>query len=191
MSRIALVAVLAAAAATAVAVSCSKSAGNQEAAQQPSTRVEVPGADRGVPEIKGGPEGAPAKGGNDDAFRLTPEEGTLAIQVPGDAKAGQETIATVVVTPGPKYKINFEYPTKLTLQSPTGVTLAKAEFKAGGHDKEKGDAEAFEEKQLKFAVKLVPSSGNHTISGSFKFAVCDKDQCLAKKETIAIQVAAK
>jgi hypothetical protein len=190
MSRIALVAVLAAAAATAVAVSCSKSAGNQEATQQPSTRVEVPGADRGVPEIKGGP-GTPAKGGNDDAFRLKPEEGNLAIQVAGDAKAGQETVATVVVTPGPNYKINFEYPIKLSLESPTGVTLAKAEFKAGGHDKSKGDAEAFEEKQLKFAVKMTPSSGNFTINGTFKFAVCDKDQCLAKKEPIAIQVAAK
>jgi hypothetical protein len=39
---------------------------------------------------------------------------------------------------------------------------------------------------------MTPSaSGNYTISGKFKFAVCDHDQCLAKQETIAIAVAAK
>jgi len=182
MSRIALAATLVAAV---TAVNCSKSAKNQEPAPLPVTKVEVPGAKGGAPETA-----QPAS--NDDSMRLKPDEGQLAIQLAGDVKAGQETIANVVVTPGPNYKINFEYPTKLTLVSPTGVTLAKAEMKAGGPEKLKGDAEAFEEKQLKFAVKLVPAqSGSYTISGSFKFAVCDKDQCLAKREPIAIQVAAK
>jgi hypothetical protein len=98
----------------------------------------------------------------------------------------------VIVTPTQKYKINFEFSTKLTLQPPADVTLAKAELKAGGQAKVQGDAEKFEEKQLAFAVKLTPAkTGTHTINGTFKFAVCDKDQCLAKREAIAIQVAAK
>ena len=43
-----------------------------------------------------------------------------------------------------------------------------------------------------FAVKLTPAaSGSYTINGTFKFAVCDHDQCLAKKETDRDQVAAK
>jgi len=96
------------------------------------------------------------------------------------------------VTPGRGYHVNTEYPIKLTLTQPDGLALAKATFVAGGHDNGKGDADALDEKQLAFAVKLTPAaSGSYTINGSFKFAVCDKDQCLAKKETIAIAVAAK
>jgi hypothetical protein len=177
MSRIALGAAIAA---IAVAASCSKSAKNQEPAPLPSNVVPA------APEAKGAP------GTTDQAFRLKPEEGQLAIEVAGEIKAGVETVANVVVTPGPNYKINFEYPTKLKLDALDGVTIAKPEQRAGGQSKDKGDAEAFEEKKLAFAVKLVPAaSGSYTINGSFKFAVCDKDQCLAKKEPIAIQVAAK
>ncbi|MEJ7602421.1 MAG: hypothetical protein WKG01_31305 [Kofleriaceae bacterium] len=180
---------------------CSKSATNQEGGtRQPATdgekgtmakplgTVAVPGGE----PIAGAPmtEGAQAKAG-DDLFRLKPDEGTLTIEVP-DAKAGAEVTAKVIVTPGAKYKVNVEFPTKLTLESTTGVTFAKAEMKAGGASKAKGDADQFDEKQLTFAVKLTPSqTGSYTINGSFKFAVCDKDQCLAKKEPIAIQVAAK
>jgi hypothetical protein len=96
------------------------------------------------------------------------------------------------VTPGKGYHVNTEYPVKLTLTSPAGVTLAKAEFLAGGSAKGKGDADVLDENQLAIAVKLTAAqSGSYTINGNFKFAVCDKDQCLAKKETIAIAVAAK
>ena len=104
---------------------------------------------------------------------------------------GWAVTATVRVTPSGAYHINKEFPTKLTLETPAGVTLAKALLTAGGQDQAKGDAEAFDEKQLAFNVKLTPSSGTHTIKGTFKFAVCDKDTCLAKKEQISIVVAAK
>ena len=144
-----------------------------------------------APMAGGGKEAAPAKPA-DDRFRLRPEEGKLAIEPPGEAKAGSEAVARITVTPGTGYHVNTEYPIKLTLTPPSGVTLAKDRFIAGGHDKAKGDADALDEKQLAFAVKLTPAaSGSYTINGNFKFAVCDKDQCLAKQETIAIAVAAK
>jgi hypothetical protein len=175
--------------------SCSKSAGGKEApnaapsAGAPET-VAVPGAG-GAGGAGGAAEGAkPTQ--NDQAFKLKPEEGQLSIEVPADVVAGKETIARVIVTPTAKYKINAEFSTKLTLQPPPEVTLAKAELTAGGEAKSQGDAEKFEEKKLAFAVKLTPTkSGTHTINGMFKFAVCDKDACLAKREPIAIQLAAK
>ena len=188
MSRIVLASVLAAAAALAAlagAVGCSKSAGNKDSPPVTNTAgpetIAVPGAAKGAP---------PA--GSEDVYKLKPEEGQLSIEVPSDAVAGKETTARVIVTPTTKFKINFDFPTKLTLEAPADITLAKAELKAGGQAKSQGDAEKFEEKQLAFAVKLTPTkSGTHTIKGTFKFAVCDKDQCLARKEPIAIQVAAK
>jgi hypothetical protein len=134
------------------------------------------------------PTPAPA----DDRTRLRPEEGKLAIEPPADAKAGAEAVAKITVIPGAGYHVNTEFPTKLTLTSPQGVVLAKAQLVAGGHDKAKGDADTLDEKQLAFAVKLTPAaSGSYTINGDFKFAVCDASQCLPKRETIAIAVAAK
>jgi len=178
-----------------VAAACSKSADKVSSPPPPASggqdviAVPQPGQGPGMGRAPEPPAGA-AK--DDDRFKLRPEEGKLAIEVPADAKAGSESVAKITVTPGTGYHVNTEYPVKLTLTSPTGVTLAKAEYLAGGHDKGKGDADVFDEKQLAIAVKLTPAaSGSYTINGNFKFAVCDKDQCLAKKETIAIAVAAK
>jgi hypothetical protein len=180
---------------------CSKSAGPQN---QDNTagggdvgngeRIAVPGgaAPEGAPKgMGGGGEMTAQTTGGEDAFKLKPDEGRLQIEVPADAKAGAEVIAKVVVIPSDKYKVNKEFPTMLSLTPPAGVTLAKSEMKAGGADESKGDADALDDKQLVFSVKLTPQAGNHTIGGTFKFAVCDKDTCLAKKEQISIAVAAK
>jgi len=182
-----------------VTAACSKSAGNQDKVSAPPPPasgspdvIAVPQA--GGPSMGGkAPEGAPKPAAaDDDRFKLKAEEGKLAIEAPTDAKAGSEAVAKIRVTPGSGYHVNTEYPIKLTLTSPAGVTLAKAEYVAGGHDKGKGDLDALDDNQLALSVKLTPaSSGSYTINGNFKFAVCDKDQCLAKKETIAIVVAAK
>lgn len=190
MSRLAVAAAVLASAAAAAA--CSKSEGKSQPAP-PSTNTPVvpPGVGPVAGEAAQKKPAAPAPA-NDSMFRLKPDEGTLTIEVPADAKAGAETTAKVIVTPTSSYKINFEYPTKLTLAATPNVTIPKPELKAGGPSQAKGDAEKFEEKQLVFAVKLTPTApGSHTVTGAFKFAVCDLDQCLNKRETIAIQVAAK
>lgn len=143
----------------------------------------------GRPAEAAKPTAPPA--GDDDRFKLKPNEGKLVVEAPASAKAGAEAVAKITVTPGAGYHVNTEYPIKLTLTPPAGVTLAKDKFVAGGHDKAKGDADELDEKQLAIAVKLTPAaSGSYTINGNFKFAVCDRDQCLAKQETIAIAVAA-
>jgi hypothetical protein len=179
-----------------VTAACSKSAGNQDKVSSP------PPASGAGADVIAVPQGGPSMGhkdappaqppASDDRSKLQPAEGKLAIEVPADAKAGTETTAKVTVTPGTGYHVNTEYPVKLALAATQGVALAKAELTAGGHDKAKGDADTFDEKQLVFAVKLTPSAtGSYTINGNFKFAVCDASQCLPKRETIAITVAAK
>ncbi len=181
-----------------VLLGCSKSAGTKEKPDDTLSsgggdKVAVPGA-KGGPAIGGAGEVATAGGADDKRFHLQPEEGAMSIEAPAGAKAGTETIAKIVITPTSAYKVNTEFPTKLTLETADGVTIAKAELKAGGQDKAKGDAEVFEESKLVFGVKLTPAkSGSYTINGTFKFAVCDKagSTCLAKKEPVAIQVAAQ
>ena len=156
-------------------------------------KVMVPGGDVPPPKMGvGGGETATGAPGGADSQKLAPDEGKLAIDAPADAKAGAEATAKITVTPGTGYHVNTEFPTKLTLTAPDGVTLAKTELKMGGPSKDKGDADVFEEQQLLLGVKLTAAkSGSYTINGTFKFAVCDKDSCRPKKETIAIQVAAK
>ena len=184
------------------AAACSKSAGNQDKVAAPPPTggqdvIAVPqaGGTTGTPKMgqpAGGTPDKPAAAVDDDRFKLRREEGTLAVVAPSDVKAGSEAVAKITVTPGKGYKVNTEYPIKLKLTSTDGVALAKTDFAAGGHDKAKGDADALDEKGLELSVKMTPSaSGNYTISGKFKFAVCDHDQCLAKQENIAIAVAAK
>jgi hypothetical protein len=189
-----------------VVAACSKSAGNQDkvSSPPPSGAADVAAAPPAgsaptmgkapatPPTAPTAPSAPSAPSGDDDRLKLKPEEGTLAIVPPADARPGAEVVAKVTVTPGKGYHVNTEYPIKLTLLPADGVKLAKTDFTAGGHDKVKGDADALDEQGLAFAVKLTPAaSGSYTINGKFKFAVCDRDQCLPKKETIAITVAAK
>jgi hypothetical protein len=178
---------------------CSKSAGNQDkvSSPPPPTGGDVIAVPKGPPPNMPGATAQPALPAaspvaDEDRMKLKPEEGTLAVIVPADAKAGAEAVARITVTPGKGYHVNTEYPTKLQLTPPSGVALPKAEFTAGGHDKAKGDAAELAEQGLVFAVKMTPSaSGSYTINGKFKFAVCDASQCLPKKEAISIIVAAK
>lgn len=173
-------------------VGCAKSAPKDNGSgDQPKDVVKVPGTDVAPPAM-GKTVGSGAESAGVDPQKLGADEGKLAIESPADAKAGTETIAKIKVTPAAGYHVNTEFPTKLTLTAPEGVTLAKSELKAGGMDKGKGDADVFEEQSLELGIKLTAAkSGSYTINGTFKFAVCDKDSCRPKKETIAIQVAAK
>lgn len=152
---------------------------------------EMGGPRGGEGGITAPPGSTPTAGDASNPQRLQAKEGTLAINVPADAKAGTEVTATILVTPGAGYHINKEFPTKITMAKLPGVTFAKEQLTAGGADSSKGDADTMEESKLAFSVKMTPTAGTHTVTGTFKFAVCDKDSCLPKKESISIQVAAK
>jgi hypothetical protein len=119
------------------------------------------------------PSTGAADGANDTSFKL-------ATQQAAPAAAGADTIARLVVDPGSGYKMNLEFPTKLTLEPPVGVTLAKTVL-------EPADAESFSEKGLVFAVKMsAPSAGEYTIPATLKFAVCTEATCDPKKQKVAL-----
>jgi hypothetical protein len=139
--------------------------------------------------------GATATGGgsgsafvDDPKFHLKPDEGTLEVGK-AEGKAGSETVAAIKLTPSTGYHISTDFPIKLTLETPDGVKLAKTELTAGKG--EKGDADAFSEQALAFAVKATADkAGSYEVKGVFKFGVCDKESCHPKKQPITIQVAA-
>lgn len=163
---------------------CGKSAGNQEKASAPPAAPAQ--ADKGAPA----PTAQAGCGSADDPkFFLKPDEGTLTIDKV-DGTAGTESSAGVKVAPGTGYHMSTDFPIKLCLEAPEGVTLAKHEFNAGKG--EKGDADAFGEQALAFAVKATPQkAGSYAIKGVLKFGVCDKESCHPKKQPVTITVAAK
>lgn len=117
-------------------------------------------------------------GPGDDRFavRITP---------PADAAVGREGVVTVAAVPQGPWHINLDFPTKLALSAPEGVTLPKPELA-------KADAAKLDEKSAEFAVKFTPTSaGDKTFTGEFKFAVCQDEACSPVTQKVDFKVAVK
>jgi hypothetical protein len=129
-------------------------------------------ADRAFAE---GSEGAPASKG----VRIDGEGYTLSVDVPAEVASGAEGAVRVTVQPKSGWKLNQEFPTKLTVVAPSGVTLKKAKLR-------KGDAAHFSEKKGAFEVKFTATEvGDKDFRAKFKFAVCTDKSCDPKTEKLA------
>lgn len=117
-------------------------------------------------------------GPGDDRF-------ALRITPPADAAVGREGVVTVAAVPQGPWHINLDFPTKLALSAPEGVTLPKPELA-------KADAAKLDEKSAEFAVKFTPTSaGDKTFTGEFKFAVCQDEACSPVTQKVDFKVAVK
>lgn len=186
-----------------------KSSGDPQksAASGTEEKIEVPTTAGGVPGAKGGTDGSAAVTGapedpnklsdatkqraHNPAFNLKPEEGTLTI-AKAEATAGTSATAEIKLAPATGYHVATDYPIKLWLEPPTGVTVEKTFLSAGGRSKAQGDAATLSEQGLAFAVKATPAAaGAFEITGVLSFGICEKDSCHPKTQPITIQVAAK
>jgi hypothetical protein len=151
------------------------------AAPEPLNEAPIAAPGERIPTVgEIGLKGAPAESGKtkDTSFQV-------ALTVPPDGASGSVMVANVKVTPGEGYKVNEEFPTKLTLEPLDGVSTAKPVLL-------KADASAFDKHQLAFDVKLTPTrAGNYTVRGTLAFAVCTEATCDPKSEKIAINLVAK
>lgn len=99
----------------------------------------------------------------------------VAVKVPDKVASGARGTVRVSVTPKPGWKLNEDFPTKLSVTAPSGVTLEKAKLR-------KGDAAHFSKKKGEFDVAFTASSaGDKTFGATFKFAVCTDSSCDPKK----------
>lgn len=149
-------------------------AGKTAAAEKPADKAADPAktAAAGDSKVK------VVDGPGDDRF-------VLKITPPADAAVGREGVVTIAAVPQGPWHINLDFPTKLALAAPDGVTLAKA-------DLAKGDAAKLDDKSAEFAVKFTPSSaGDKSFTGEFKFAVCQDEACSPVTEKLAFKVAVK
>ena len=99
-------------------------------------------------------------------------------------KAGEKATATVTVTAKGDYHVNLDYPHKLILTAPDGVTVEKVKLVAS-------DAKVSKE-QLQFSVVATSAAaGSKTIDAELKSAVCTEDTCEPFSQKITIQVESK
>ena len=127
------------------------------------------------------PEGAAASRGDgtvgDASYSLT-------VNAPASLAQGEEGVVKVTVTPKPGWKMNKEFPTKIVVTPPDGVTLTSNPTQAAA------DAETFDEHNATFAIKFQAASpGDKQFKASFKFAVCTDATCDPKKQDLTWAVA--
>jgi hypothetical protein len=180
------------------AYSCGKSASSQDKDTGPTAggapeTVQFAGEGKGDPKFpgsKGPTTGAPGGAVSGGGSTLHADEGTLTIDK-AEGKVGSELTSNLTITPTSDFHVNVDFPTKITLEAPDGVKLMKTELTAGGSAKAQGDASAFSEKSMAFAIKATADKpGSYEIKGKIKFAVCKVDQCFPKNQPITITVAA-
>ncbi|WP_434424782.1 hypothetical protein [Nannocystis pusilla] len=99
-------------------------------------------------------------------------------------KVNVKAVATVKVTAKGDYRIDKNYPTRLTLTEPDGVTLDR--------DKLTIKDAKLTEKVVKFEVGLTAvSTGKKMITGELRGAVCTKNDCIPFNEKLSIDIDAK
>jgi hypothetical protein len=135
--------------------------------------------------------GATAKGGTPEGAIPTdngakPADGAeFQLDVVPQPAVGLEQTFSVHVMPGKGYHMNKDYPTKLTLELPAGVSSPKPILVAE-------DAEKFTESSLTFGVKLAAAAkGSYTVPATLKFAVCTDSTCNPKKQAISLPLQAQ
>ncbi len=113
-----------------------------------------------------------------DAYKLTVGKASGAVN--------KSIKAEVKVEAQGAYHVNKEFPHKLTLEAPAGVTLEESKLT-------KDKAAKFTDKELAFDVSLTATkAGKSEIKGTLKFGVCEGDKaCELKTENVVIAVEAK
>jgi hypothetical protein len=103
------------------------------------------------------------------------------------AKVSTRSVAKITVEPTAGYKMNLEYPTKVTLTAPEGVTLEKAKITL-----KDADAAKIDKASAQFDVAYTADKpGKKTITGEVKFAVCTENDCIPQSERLSFDIDVK
>jgi hypothetical protein len=118
------------------------------------------------------------------------DEGTITIEA-AKGSHSEKLSATISIRPNPGFHISTDYNTALSLTAPADVMLPLTQYKGGGRHA-KGDFETLSEQVLKAVVVAVPGrTGSFTISGTFRFGICEQNSCHPKFQPITIDVTAE
>jgi hypothetical protein len=119
------------------------------------------------------------------------DEGTITIDA-AKGKPSERLSATITIRPSPGFHISTDYNSALDLTAPTDLSLPLTHYKGGGRTHSKGDFETLSEQVLQAVVLAVPArAGTFSVSGTFKFGICEQTSCHPKSQPITIDVIAE
>ncbi|HEY6726362.1 MAG TPA: hypothetical protein VI197_20140 [Polyangiaceae bacterium] len=156
---------------------------NSESAEGDSAKPE---AARAPTDATGAPaEGVDAKGAEPAAAagksKVSEDSYDLKLEPSGTYKVGAASTVQIVLDAKAPFKVNQEYPYSFALNEAPGVQFASMKVAEG--------AVKLEQKRATMSVPFTPNqAGERTISGTFKFSVCTDEQCLIKKQELALAV---
>jgi hypothetical protein len=118
-------------------------------------------------------------------------EGTITIDA-AKGKHSEKVSATITIRPNAGFHISTDYNTALNLTAPIDLALPVTQYKGGGRTHAKGDFETLSEQVLQAVVVAVPArAGTFTVTGTFRFGVCEQNSCHPKSQPITIAVIAE
>lgn len=101
------------------------------------------------------------------------------------AKANAKSTVAVHIEGTSGFHVNPDYPTKLTIKAPSGVTLEKDTLT-------KADAAKLAKDGADFNVNFTASeTGKKSFTGVLKFAVCTDETCAPQTENLSFDVDVK
>jgi hypothetical protein len=114
------------------------------------------------------------------------EDNTFKLSLVGEPEysAGSAATLKLVLEARGNYHVNQDYPIKIDLKAPAGVTLPKASLG-------KPDASEFGEKIARFELPFSATAGAYELSADVDFAVCTPETCVPDQRKLAIKVAVK
>ncbi|WPB74134.1 hypothetical protein KYC5002_34520 [Archangium violaceum] len=109
----------------------------------------------------------------------------VVVTPPTSATKGKPAVVLVHIEGAGGAKVNLEYPTKLEITPPTGVTVAKSRLTAK-------DAKKFNKDGADFEISFTSSSaGVKTFTGEVKFAVATETNAVPVTEKLNFSVNVK
>lgn len=123
------------------------------------------------------PQSPPGPSVEDNTFKLS------LVSEPEYSAGNAATVKLVLEARG-NYHVNQDYPIKIDLKAPAGVTLPKPSLG-------KPDAVEFGEKVARFEVAFTAPAGAHELSADVDFAVCTPETCVPDQRKLAIKLAVK
>lgn len=107
------------------------------------------------------------------------------VKAPASAKKGEKATAKLHLEGTGGFHVNTEYPAKLTITAPAGVTLDKA-------SQTHKEAAKFAKEGADFDIAFTSKdAGKKDFTGEFKFAVCTDNNCAPQAEKVAFSVDVK
>ncbi|TPV95661.1 MAG: hypothetical protein B7733_08825 [Myxococcales bacterium FL481] len=106
----------------------------------------------------------------------------LHIDAPAIAGLGAPVAATVRIEARPGWSLSLDYPVRLELSAPLGLTPSHQVW-------QRGQATTASEREVEFTASWSPTrSGPHAIAGEVRFGLCHDRACVPVRERILVEL---